>query len=63
MSRYPYTECADAIRRASMDFGQSTPNISRAQAAAIKTFIARAIGMDEEELASNIADYAKHMCI
>jgi hypothetical protein len=35
------------------------PTLSRSQASQVRSVIARAIGMDDEELARKIADYAR----
>lgn len=53
--RYPYTYCADFIRSVGPQYGIS-PALSRADASHLKSEIARAIGMDEHEFASKIAD-------
>ena len=53
--RYPYTYCADYLRiEVGDDHSQGMP--SRAAMARAKALIAEAIGMDEEELASKVAD-------
>ena len=51
MSRHPYTHAADYVR--------SLPEtgISRSDACAIRQGIAKAIGMNDEELATKLADY------
>lgn len=60
MSRYPYTEACDAMRKKTVDpFGPARCDLSRGQASQIRTFIAEAIGMDDHELACKIADFAK----
>jgi hypothetical protein len=54
-SRYPYTYCADYLRmEIGDDYGKGLP--SRAAMARAKALIAEAIGMNEEELASRVAD-------
>lgn len=61
MNRYPYTIACDAIRMSVYhedDWAGRSPTPSRADAARIRQFIAKAIGMDDEELARKIADYA-----
>lgn len=61
MSRYPYTIACDAIRvsvYSEDDWAHRGTSISRADASRIRQFIAAAIGMDDEELARKIADYA-----
>lgn len=55
-SRYPYTYAADLIRSFA-GHNESGLVLSRADAAAIKSGIAKAIGMDENLLASKLADY------
>ncbi|WP_157378758.1 hypothetical protein [Burkholderia ubonensis] len=63
MSRYPYTEACDFIRRFSgtynADIGCVLPSLSRCDASQIREAIAKAIGMDDAELAKKIADYAR----
>ncbi|WP_124485604.1 MULTISPECIES: hypothetical protein [unclassified Burkholderia] len=63
MSRYPYTEAADYIRGNVTDFDESSrmrlPTISRSQASQARQAIALALGMDDEELAKKLADYAR----
>ena len=54
-TRYPYTYCADYLRiKVGDDCGRGL--ISRSTAAQIKSVIADAIGMDEEELARRVAE-------
>lgn len=55
MSRYPYTYCADFIRKHGPHDGLS-PKLSRADAASLKAKIAEAIGMSEVDLANRLAD-------
>lgn len=63
MSRYPYTEACDFIRQFGgtydADVGCVLPSLSRSDASQIRQAIAKAIGMDDEELAKKIADYAR----
>ncbi len=63
MSRYPYTESCDFIRSRVDDsdehLGIRVPTISRSQASAARRAIAEALGMDEQELAVKLADYAR----
>ncbi|WP_186187926.1 hypothetical protein [Burkholderia gladioli] len=63
VSRYPYTEACDYIRAHVTDYdetlGVRVPTISRSQASLARLAIARALGMDDEELARKIADYAR----
>lgn len=61
--RYPYTYCADFIRSIGIEAdreiagtGFKSPALSRADASAIKTELAKAIGMDEHEFACKVAD-------
>jgi hypothetical protein len=54
-SRYPHTYCADYLRMEVGDeYGKGL--ISRGAAARIKALIAEAIGMDEEDLATAVAE-------
>lgn len=63
MSRYPYTEACDFIRAHVVDYspehGARLPTISRSQASQARQAIARALGMNDEELARKIADFAR----
>jgi hypothetical protein len=60
MSRYPYTEACDAIRTAGADMINGFPvSVSRSGASRIRQYIANVIGMDDEDLARRIADYAR----
>ncbi|POS10185.1 hypothetical protein [Burkholderia gladioli] len=63
MSRYPYTEACDYIRAHVTDYseahGMRLPTISRSQASQARLAIARALGIDDEELARKIADFAR----
>jgi hypothetical protein len=63
MSRYPYTEACDFIRQFGGTYddrlGITLPTLSRCDASQICRAIANAIGMDDEELAKKIADYAR----
>lgn len=54
-SRYPYTYAADALRTVA-GFSEGSTKISRYDASQIRAFIAKAIGMDDENLAKLIAD-------
>ena len=54
-TRYPYTYACDYMRIAALGFGESS--VSRADASAMRKAIAKAIGVDDEELARKIADY------
>lgn len=59
MSRYPYTYAADFVRLATVDpnaYIATGINVSRAEASRIRQSIARAIGMDDEELAQKLAN-------
>ncbi len=54
-TRYPYTYAADYLRmKIGDDFGKGL--ISRSAAAQAKSLIAKAIGIDEHELACKLAD-------
>lgn len=57
-SRYPYTLACDYIRQLG-DCDSSGVRISRSEASRIRQGIAKAIGMDDEELAKKLADYAE----
>jgi hypothetical protein len=63
VSRYPYTEACDFIRSIVVDYDEETgmrlPTISRCEASLARQAIALALGMDDEELAKKIADYAR----
>jgi hypothetical protein len=55
-SRYPYTYACDYLRM----FGgadKSGVRLSRLDASRIREAVAKAIGMDDEELAKKLADY------
>lgn len=57
MSRYPYTIACDAIRMSAVDpHGNEGPKLSRSEASAVRSFIAKCIDMTDEELARRIAD-------
>lgn len=57
MSRYPYTIACDAIRMAAVDpHCEEGPKLSRSEASAIRSFIAKCIDMPDDELARRIAD-------
>jgi len=55
MSRYPYTHAADFVRSIGPHAGIS-PLLSRSDASRLRSEIAKAIGMDDAELASKLAD-------
>ncbi|WP_186252237.1 hypothetical protein [Burkholderia gladioli] len=63
MSRYPYTEACDYIRGKTAEYselhGIVIPTLSRSQASQVRSVIARVLGMDDEELARKIADFAR----
>lgn len=62
MARYPYTDASDAMRLAGADMiGDIPVTISRSGASRMRQYIASAIGMDDEDLARRIADYAKSL--
>jgi elongation factor P hydroxylase len=57
-SRYPYTHACDYLRQ----FGgvdRDGVRLSRSDASKIRQAVAKAIGMDDEELAKKLADYAQ----
>ena len=57
-SRYPYTYACDYLRQfGGVDAGGV--RLSRSDASQIRQAIAKAIGMDDEELAKKLADYAQ----
>lgn len=57
-SRYPYTYACDYIRQFG-GYDKGGVRLSRSDASQIRTAIAKAIGMDDEELAKKLADYAQ----
>lgn len=57
-SRYPYTYACDLIRSFA-GHNQGGTKISRADASQIRTGIAEAIRMDDDELARHLADHYK----
>lgn len=57
-SRYPYTYACDYIRGLG-DCDSSGVRISRSEASQIREGIAKAIGMDDADLARKLADYAQ----
>lgn len=59
MSRYPYTEAYDALRAKTECRDGQGITFSRSEAAQVVKFIAEAIGMDNELLASKIADHQR----
>jgi len=55
-SRYPYTYASDYLRQfGGMD--KSGVRLSRSDASQIREAVAKALGMDDEELAKKLADY------
>lgn len=56
MSRHPYTHAADYIRSFS-PIGENGVALSRADASQIRQGIAKALGMDDHELACRLSDY------
>jgi hypothetical protein len=55
---YPNTYACDYIRSLA-GYDKGSTKISRSDASAIRQGIARAIGMEDDELARKLADYAK----
>lgn len=55
-TRYPYTYACDFMR-AYGGAGSGGVNLSRADASHMRTQIAKALGMPDEELAKKLADY------
>lgn len=55
-SRYPYTYACDLIRSKG-GYGDKGTNLSRSNASQIRQVIAKALSMDDEELAKKLADY------
>lgn len=56
--RYPYTHASDYLRMYG-GIDRSGVRLSRADASSIRSAVAVAIGMDDEELARKLADYYK----
>ena len=56
MSRHPYTYAADYIRQFS-PIGPNGVVLSRADASQIRQGIARALGMDDHEMACRLSEY------
>lgn len=63
MSRYPYTEAYDYVRSHVAYYDERLqmrrPTINRLEAAQAVRSIAEVLGMDAEQLAIKIADYAR----
>ncbi len=57
-TRYPYTYAADYVRSLA-GYGHGGTKLSRSDASQIRGGIAKAIGMDDEELARKLADHYK----
>lgn len=57
-TRYPYTYAADYVRGLA-GYGEQGTKLSRSDASQIRSGIALAIGMDDAELARNLADHYK----
>ena len=55
-TRYPYTYSADLIRLTA-GYNKEGTKLSRSDAALIKSLIAEILGMDEELLATKLADF------
>lgn len=55
MSRHPYTYACDFIRSLG-PFGENGTVLSRSEASRIRQGIAKAIGMDDEELAIKLSE-------
>ncbi len=55
-TRYPYTYAADYVRSLA-GYGEHGTKLSRSDASQIRSGIAAALGMDDAELACNLADY------
>ena len=56
--RYPYTYACDYLRSLA-GYGEHGTKLSRSDASQIRSGIAAAIGMDDDELARKLADYYK----
>ena len=57
-TRYPYTYAADFVRGLA-GYGEGGTKLSRSDSSQIRQGIAKALGMDDEELARKLADYYK----
>lgn len=57
-TRYPYTYAADYVRSLA-GYGEHGTKLSRADASQIRSGIAKALGMEDVELANKLADYYK----
>ncbi len=57
-SRYPYTYACDYLRGLA-GYGEGGTKLSRADASQMRSGIAEAIGMSDDELARKLADYYK----
>lgn len=54
--RYPYTHCADLIRSIA-GYSNGSTKISRADASEIRQLFSKVFDMDDELVASELADY------
>ncbi len=57
-SRYPYTYACDYVRVLA-GYGEGRTKLSRFDASQVRSGIAKAIGMADDELALRLADYYK----
>ena len=57
-TRYPYTYAADFVRGLA-GYGEGGTKLSRADASQVRQGIAKALGMDDAELARKLADHYK----
>lgn len=57
-TRYPYTYAADYVRSLA-GYESSGTKLSRSDASQVRQGIARALGIDDAELARKLADYYK----
>jgi hypothetical protein len=57
-TRYPYTYAADYVRSLA-GYGEGGTKLSRGDASQIRQGIAKALGMDDAELARKLADHYK----
>ncbi len=57
-TRHPYTYAADYVRSLA-GYGEHGTKLSRSDASQIRGGIAKALGMDDVELANKLADYYK----
>lgn len=57
-NRYPYTYACDFVRGLA-GYGDGGTKLSRSDAATIRQGIARALDMDDEDLARKLADHYK----